>query len=84
MRSPGRGRGTRTAPVVFAAPTGRGLMAKIGAGCGPGCKYKALANTAVTPPTRKHIAIASRGRVPNTRDTKERTMLAPSDSASPE
>src|SRR5436309_5534650 len=69
-----------TAPVACAALTGRGLMVKIGAGCGPGCKYKALIITAATPPIARAIPIASRGRPPKRRAKKERAILARSNS----
>src|SRR6266487_159817 len=81
--SPGRGRGARTAPVALAAPTGRGLMVKIGAGCGPGCRYKALINTAATPASARHIPTVSRGRPPKAGNecmysrTGARTLIDP-------
>ncbi len=46
----GRGRG-RTAPVGSLETTGSGLIAKIGAGCGPDCMNRPLTRINVTAPT---------------------------------
>ena len=49
-----------TADVVSTA-TGRGLMAKIGAGCGPGWRYSALMKIVPAATMATKIAIMSRG-----------------------